>query len=305
MKPEPVEVPLTPACSVCIARSLGIMIPLLTSNRQKQFELLSLAFKRVSEGYARRTKPHPLSVGLYHELYASTAAEDPYEVLKRNSTDAASRAFAEVDRIVSGTSGYVRLRHALAASIVGNLIDFNTAAHEPKLECLADDFARILAEGFVPDHSQRLWDRLRSKTGQVLYLADNAGEVIFDVPLLRLFNEMGWRVVYVVKARPIINDATEADVAGTEIPSLAEVMSSGAWAHGVPKDLVSEEFMDAVKASEFAVSKGQANIETFPEIQDEFRTDCFYITRAKCPNIAKAIGVPTGANVVMLRSYSD
>jgi uncharacterized protein with ATP-grasp and redox domains len=56
-----------------------------------------------------------------------------------------------------------------------------------------------------------------------------------------------------------------------------------------------------VEKSDLVISKGQANIETFPEIQREKEVETYYITRAKCPHISQAVGAKKGDSVVLRR----
>jgi uncharacterized protein with ATP-grasp and redox domains len=96
----------------------------------------------------------------------------------------------------------------------------------------------------------------------------------------------------------MINDATRDDIVGSRIEDLAEVADTGAWAHGVPKKWVSKEFLQLVASADLVISKGQANIETFPELQKETNVETYYITRGKCAHISQAIGATKGQNIV-------
>jgi uncharacterized protein with ATP-grasp and redox domains len=166
------------------------------------------------------------------------------------------------------------------------------------LEKLIEVFEDISRTGLAVDDSEHLWNTLTMKKGRLLYLADNAGEVILDIPLLRLIHSLDWKIDFVVKGQPIINDATIDDIHGTEIEELAAIVDNGAWAHGVPLQFVSKEFLQLVADSDLVISKGQANIETFPEIQRQTNIETYYITRAKCPHISQAVGAKKGDNVV-------
>jgi uncharacterized protein with ATP-grasp and redox domains len=192
-------------------------------------------------------------------------------------------------------------RACIAASIAGNVIDFNTAEHTPDLDRLVDVFDDIIQQGFALDDSDRLWDTLRSKKGKVMFLADNAGEVILDIPLLRLMRGLGWEITFVVKGKAMINDVTTEDVKGTEIEDLTTVVDSGGWAHGVPNEFVSPEFLRLFEESDLIISKGQANIETVPEIQQKTGIETYYITKAKCSHISQAVGAKKGDNVILRR----
>ena len=296
-----IEVPLIPDCSACVANSLKTLIPLLAEDETEQNRLFSIAFKRLSEGYRDNLTPILLSIQLYQELYEIGGVEDPYSEIKRLSNESALRALPLIEKKTDILEGYERLRACLSASIAGNVIDYNTAEHSPDLGALVEVFDSILAEGFALDDSKHLWDSLRSQQGDLVYLADNAGEVILDIPFLRFLKELGWKTTFVVKGQAMINDATEDDVRGTEIEELATVTNSGAWAHGVPVEYVSEEFLRLMGESDLVISKGQANIETVPEIQQKTGVETYYVTKAKCSHISQAVGAMRGDNVVLRR----
>jgi uncharacterized protein with ATP-grasp and redox domains len=277
------------------------LIPLLTQNKEKQFELSNLVYKRLSEGYAKNLSPLILSVTIHQELYESQGVENPYNEIKRLSKEAAQSALPQIEKRIETFLGRDRFLACLAASITGNVIDFNVGEHKPDLDALVDVFEAIRLEGFALDDSDLLWESLNSRTGKLLFLADNAGEVILDIPLLRLLKELDWVITFVVKGRAMINDATLEDVQGTEIEDLTTIRDSGAWAHGVPIEFVSEEFLTLMKDSDLVISKGQANIESVPEIQEKTGVETYYITKAKCSHISRAINATIGDNVVIRR----
>lgn len=296
-----IEVPLIPDCSACIASNLKTLIPRLVEDENEQKRLFSLAFKRLSEGYRDNLAPILISIKLYQELYQIAGVEDPYSEIKRISNESALKALPLIEKKTDILEGYDRLRACLAASIAGNVIDYNTGEHSVDLGALVEVFDAILAEGFAPDDSEHLWRSLKSRTGNLLFLADNAGEVILDIPLLRFLKELGWKTTFVVKGRPIINDATEDDVRGTEIEELTTITNNGAWAYGVPVEYVSKEFLQLMADSDIVISKGQANIETVPEIQQKTGVETYYVTKAKCSHISQAIGAKRGDNVILRR----
>jgi uncharacterized protein with ATP-grasp and redox domains len=298
---DKIEVPLIPDCSACIINSLNIVIPLLAKDEEEQKRLFSFAFRRISEGYREKLSPILLSIQVHQELYTMKGVENPYSEIKRLSNESALKALPLVEKKIDDLEGYERLRACLAASITGNVIDYNVAEHIPDLGSLVKIFDSILAEGFALDDSEHLWRSLKSRTGSLLYLGDNAGEIILDIPFLRFLRELGWKTTFVVKGRAMINDATEDDVRGTEIEELATITNSGAWAHGVPVEHVSKEFLQLVTKSDIVISKGQANIETFPQIQQETGVETYYVTKAKCSHISQAIRAKKGDNVVSRR----
>ena len=296
-----IEVPLIPDCSACIANSLKTLIPLLAKDEEGQNNLFSYAFERMSEGYKNKETPILLSIQLYQELYKMGGIEDPFSEIKKLSNESALKALPQVEKKIKPLKGYSKLRACLAASITGNVIDYNTGEHQPDLESLVEVFDSILSDGFALDDSEHLWRSLNEREGKILFIGDNAGEVILDIPLLRFLKELGWATTFVVKGRAMSNDVTEDDIRGTEIEELATIVNSGAWAHGVPKEYVSKEFLQLMAESDIVISKGQANIETVPEIQRETGVETYYITKAKCSHISRAIGANKGDNVILRR----
>ncbi|MHA2026834.1 MAG: damage-control phosphatase ARMT1 family protein [Candidatus Thorarchaeota archaeon] len=298
---DDIEVPLIPDCSACIVDAMRTLVPLLTDDKDKQFELFNLAYKKLAEGYAKNLTPLVLSVTLHQELYEREGIENPYREIKRRSNEAALKVLPIIEKKIDQLEGRERFQACLVSSITGNVIDFNVGEHKPDLEALADVFDEIVRDGFALDDSDHLWKSLTEKTGKLLFLADNAGEFILDIPLLRFLKELGWETTFVVKGRAMINDATFEDVQGTEIEDLAIITDSGAWAHGVPREFVSKEFLDLFAGSDLIISKGQANIESVPEIQQMNGVETYYITKAKCSHISQAIGAIKGDNVVLRR----
>ena len=302
MQNERIRIPLVPECSSCITNSLGFLIPRLTENVEEQYRLFATAFLYLEEGYRKRTDPLTLSVALYQKLYKDSGNMDPYYDLKQQSRIAAEKALPRVSSLLESMEGYEKFRAALAAAITGNIIDFNTAEHSPDLDSLEETYTEVLETGFDIDDSRLLWERLNASAGELVYLGDNAGEVLLDIPLIKMIAELGWTITFVVKGTPMINDATFEDVQDTEIESLTTVITTGAWAFGTPKNMVSEEFLQAIRTADIVISKGQANIESFPEIADETGSDTYYLLRGKCSHISTTLGIQTGKNLVLQHS---
>ncbi|MHA1780123.1 MAG: damage-control phosphatase ARMT1 family protein [Candidatus Thorarchaeota archaeon] len=295
---DKIEVPLIPRCSACIIHSLIQLAPLLTDDPQEQIRYFAHAMSILSDGFEKRTRPHPLSVAIYTQLYEMAGVTDPYAEIKRSGIKAARNLIPEVDRIVSQYEGLSRLRAALSAAITGNLIDYTTAAHKPNLDTLLQDYYGILTAGFSPDDSAQMWQEIKAHKGHAVLIADNAGESFFDIPLIRLLRDEGWHVTYVVKGGAMANDVTREDIRGTELEELVQIADTGAKAHGVPLGLVSHEFLSLVSEADLMISKGQANVETLPEIQEQLGVAAYYVLKGKCPHIAQALGANSGENIV-------
>ena len=103
----------------------------------------------------------------------------------------------------------------------GNALDFFRSA---------DEIARdMLSQVHFTGSQLQLWrERLDVQPGLLLYLADNAGEQFFDLPLVQSLRESGWQVLYVVKGGPIQNDLARQDLSDSGLlPALEPVSIPG------------------------------------------------------------------------------
>jgi uncharacterized protein with ATP-grasp and redox domains len=171
-------------------------------------------------------------------------------------------------------------------SIAGNIIDLGPA-HE---YCLWDVVDQVLARPFASDDRAFFREAL-ARADRVLYLADNAGETVFDRLLIEVLDVP---VVYAVKGGAILNDATVEDALAAGVNHVAEVISTGSDAPGTILDRCSKEFRRLYERTEFVVAKGQANYETLSNEGPKI----FFLLQVKCPIIARDVGVPVGGIVL-------
>jgi uncharacterized protein with ATP-grasp and redox domains len=178
------------------------------------------------------------------------------------------------------------LETAVRLSIAGNIIDFGPVREYD----LLDVVERVLAQPFAVDHGAALREAL-ARVDHVLYLADNAGETVFDRLLIE---QLELPVLYAVKGGPTLNDATREDALAAGLDQVAEVVSNGSDAPGTILDRCSKEFRKLYDEAELVIAKGQANYETLSAEGPRV----FFLLQTKCPVIARDVGVPTGSIVL-------
>jgi len=131
----------------------------------------------------------------------------------------------------------------------------------------------------------------------VLYLADNAGETVFDRILIEEIKstDKNKEITYAVKEKPIINDALTEDALTCGIDKVAKVISSGSDAPGTILSLCSKTFLNMYKKADMVISKGQGNFEALSATKRRI----FFLFMAKCSVIAENVGCEIG-NVILL-----
>ena len=161
---------------------------------------------------------------------------------------------------------------------------------------MEEEINKIFNENFKSDNNKTVFKyqgfkEILSKVNHIIYLADNAGEVVFDRLLIEeLTEKLGKQVIYIVRDKPVINDALIEDALFCGINKVAKVISSGSDAPGTIMKCCSLEFIELYQNAELIISKGQGNYESLSE-EDK---SIFFLFKAKCPVIAKDVGCRIG-----------
>jgi len=209
---------------------------------------------------------------------------DPYRAVKARSTRKALALYPRLKTLLAEADDPLDV--AMRLSIAGNIIDLGPA-HEYDL---GDAVERVLVQPFAIDDRAAFHEALAG-TDQVLYLADNAGETVFDRLLIEALNVP---VVYAVKGGPILNDATAEDARAAGMDRRATVVSTGSDAPGTILRLCSAGFRRLYEEARLLIAKGQANYETLSAEGPRV----FFLLQTKCPIIARDVGVPVGSIVL-------
>ncbi len=295
---DDIRVRLKPQCATCLMQALTNAINNSTTDPELRFELVSYCLKEVAQGFEHRIEPAPISVKLLEYIRDRTGNIDPYKELKEKSNRIALELISKMKNECNQSDIKARFECYVALAITGNLIDFATGGFVFKFEELENVFHDVLGQGFTIDDSDKILTNLK-KYRHLLYIMDNAGEIVFDIPLIEFLRKQGIDVTVAVKSGPMMNDATLEDARSVGLNKIARVISTGAATMGTPITHVSKEFINEVKNADIIISKGQANLETFPAIQKETRKPTIYILRTKCEVISAVLGVPMHSNILL------
>lgn len=215
-----------------------------------------------------------------------TGVADPYKEQKRFQNDMALAMEDELRGLVAESDN--PMDTALHISVAGNIIDLGTQDEKDINGSVRGALQEALHQRFAVDHSAAFMESL-SNCSDLLFLLDNAGEIVFDKILIEELLEYT-SVTAVVKAGPIINDVTMEDAEYVGLTDVCEVIDNGGAFIGSPIDLVPEHFLERMKAADIIIGKGHGNFETV----DVFDGDVFLMLRAKCDVVAAQMGVTNG-----------
>jgi uncharacterized protein with ATP-grasp and redox domains len=182
-------------------------------------------------------------------------------------------------------------------AIAGNIMEFDIPGHRFTLNSLAT-VLREASKDLAIDDIDKAYE-LAKKANSVLYLADNAGEIVFDTLLVEQLKNMGLKVTYVVKGAPVINDATMEDAVLCNMDKLAdEVITTGCDAVGLQKKEASPEFLKVYDNAELVFAKGMGYAETLTEYK--LLKPHLLMFRTKCVPVANYFCSPRDKNIAKL-----
>lgn len=224
---------------------------------------------------------------LQHKLRELTSVVDPYYKEKQQSNHIALKLYGEWKPKVLVSSDPFNL--ALRLAIAGNIMDYGAS----QVFDVNKTIKKVLNTDFAIDHSNLLKQRIKGAK-HILYLGDNAGEIVFD----KLFIEtiIHPNVVFAVKDAPVLNDVTFQDAEEVGLYDVADVISNGYDASSTLLEKCSKEFLDVYNSADLIISKGQGNLEG---LIDEKDPRIFFLFMVKCDVIAERVGVEKGSFVVI------
>jgi hypothetical protein len=223
---------------------------------------------------------------LHNILKHYTNNPDPYRKEKKEYNDQAMNLVPEAEKLIKHSDD--PFTSALRIAIAGNIIDFAVNDYFNIFRTIE----KALDSDFSIDHSERLKKALENARS-VLYLGDNAGEIVFD----RLFIETirHPNLTYVVRGGPVINDATMEDAEYTGMTKVTNVISNE---YDAPSTLVHKSgklFQNYFEKADLILSKGQGNLEGLLPSMDK---RIFYLLMVKCDVIAEYLKVEKESLVV-------
>jgi hypothetical protein len=245
--------------------------------------------------------PPENSVAVYAAIARVTGCADPYLALKKASNEQALAILPELIREVAGSE--VPLIAALRLAIAGNIIDYGALRSFD----VGGALARARAMDLAIDASRELFElacRLPEKS-RVLYLADNCGEIVYDSLVIRCLVDLGLEVTVAVKEGPIINDALLADALACGLDRYARIITNGTACPGTPLASCSAEFLQAFRAADLILAKGQGNFETLSEAVAESDAEIFFLLTIKCPVVGAHLARLTGKSVADLPGHGE
>ena len=274
-----------PECFPCFLRQVVLALRNVDLDSRDKIEVLKETLKDVEKTDPDLTPAHTTTH--IHRRVREMLGCDPFEEVKQRYNRVGLSLYNELRGIVDSSDDPLMV--ATRLSVAGNAIDFGIYTDID----IHGEIKRALNEQFGIDHFSVFKEKVITHR-QILYLLDNAGEIVFDRLLIETLTSMGKEVTAVVKGSPVINDATMKDAIETGLLEICQVVDNGSDAIGTIIQWASQDFRALYKSAPFVISKGQGNFETLLGDDKEIS----FLFQSKCDVVSSKLGVRKDSMII-------
>ncbi len=245
-------------------------------------EILFQAYSMMDSLWDEGRTPPAIANKLHSFIRDKTGVHDPYLPIKTKEVEEARKAIEGFHTVFPET-----LEGVIKHSALGNSMDF--FCH--------DGFT---AEGFdFSGNMDKIAEEIYTKGKTVLMFADNVGEFLFDIRLIRFLEDLGKTVFYAVKEGPIQNDLSMPDVERFGFRNIfSDIISTGTDEVGIRKETLRGKIKELWEDDGIVIAKGMGNYETISEFND--RRSVIHIMKVKCPTVAHAVDRKIGQYIAII-----
>ena len=278
-------------CIPCFTRQTLDVVRTVTDDPDVHRRVIKQVLSRIAEMDLSQSPP-TMAQYIHRAIREATGNPDPYREIKEAFNRLALSLYPSLKARVEASDD--PLATAVSLAIAGNLIDFGARRSLSEDEFLREIEAAV-RKTITGETLEVLRERIPS-AADILYLGDNAGEIVLDRLLVEALPLE--RTTFVVKGGPVINDATREDAERAGLTQIVEVIDNGSDAPGTLLEDCSAAFRDRILNADLIIAKGQGNYETL----DEMDLPIFYLLKVKCPVVARDVGCPVGTPLLV---YAD
>jgi uncharacterized protein with ATP-grasp and redox domains len=280
-------------CIPCLVRQVLDSVRMVTDDKQLHEKVMRQALYLSSQMDLMQSPP-AMAQKIHRFIREITGVQDPYREVKNRFNRLALQMYPELKQQVEASAD--PLDTAVRLAIAGNIIDFgvDSAVEESRVEsAIAEALTGLLDKEMLEEFGDAM-----SRAEDILYLGDNAGEIVFDRLLIEQLPCE--KITFVVKGRPILNDAVMEDAQIVGLTDMVDVIDNGSDAPGTILESCSETFRRRFDQSDLIIAKGQGNYETLSEVDKNI----FFLVRPKCSVLARHLGREIGSLVLSGSNHS-
>ena len=276
-------------CISCIIRQTIEILRRIVRSEKKRQRILAAVIGKMAKVDIHKMSPPEATKYAHDEIQRITGIKDLYKEPKKQNNREALQLYPYLKRLVRKARDPLLM--AVRLAIAGNIIDYGALAEFDIKHTVKDVLGKKFA---VSDYKRFRRDLKKAKL--LLYIGDNAGEIVFDRVLIEeLIKKI--EVVFVVKSKPVLNDVLMEDAKMVGLDKVVKVIKSGSDFAGTIPSKGTKEFKELYKSAEMVISKGQGNFETL----DQEKKNIYFLLKMKCPSLGRVTGFKAG-DIILKRS---
>lgn len=272
------------SCRGCIRKKIKGYAELYQVPEEKREKVVREAEQYMDEADGRWSAPR-IVTGVLDLMKEVSATPDPYEKTKRAYN--MLLLGMEEQLFQKNRRAEDKLKAALQCAVAGNYIDFGALddVNEEKLKGILESSHEIALDRQELENLRKELKEAR----QLMYIADNAGEIVLDKVCIRILKELypQLEVTVLVRGEPVLNDATVEDAGLIGLDKMAKILSNGSDIPGTEYDQISEEAKESISRADLCIAKGQGNFESLRECGENI----YYLFLCKCELFVKRFQV--------------
>jgi len=296
---------IKPSCGTCLMKIAYELAIRSTKDNLKQIEIIKESLKILSD-ISQDSFTTELSSKIIEKVEELTGIKDPYKKEKKESNEIILSLEPYMVKLIASISDpFEKFYKTLLLTIFGNVIDFATGNYEFELsvENLKEQMNDILKSKPTIDDSRKFYDLIKNGDKNILYIVDNAGEIVCDKLLIENLSNYNNKINVVVRSGPLVNDATIEDALSINLSKIknVKIIQANRFCLGFLYNNLTSEFKFALEESDIIISKGQNNFETIIKYQDNLKNKIIVlILKLKCKPLADFVGVKKGDFIIKI-----
>ena len=288
---------IKPDCIPCILNMAIISMRMLPLEESRIKELYSKILKIPGLRGQRWDISSPEVIELVMQLIVNAINNpDPFRNLK-----------AEQNRNIQGIQPFLKeildeasdpLHAAVKLAILGNTIDLMMGDRPTDIE-------NSIIEKLKPSIPKKAYFDFREnlkKCRSLVYIGDNAGEIVFDKLLIEVIQKIyDLDVVFIVRSIPTLNDATLNEARSVGMDETATIVENGidGPCPGTILSRCSGEVNELISNADLIISKGGGNFDTLDEEKKaSLKKPVSFMLLSKCQPYYESLHVEVGLPIL-------
>jgi len=276
---------ITDECLECIYKQSVRVCDTLGVDKVKKDEIL-MQSKKMIDNMSFNLSPPQNAAPMYEMIAQKIGVKDLYYRYKQDSIKLALQFNEYCQEIIDSADDKLYL--ATKVAIIGNVIDL-ASTH---LFDLSYEVKNVINHKFAIDESKALKIKIK-EANNIVYLADNAGEDVFDKLYIKTIKELYPDIVvyYFVRGKPIINDLIVSDLKLSKIDEVATIIDTKASTPGIVRESLQAKAKELFEDADLIISKGMGNYECLNEQKE---LPIFFLLKIKCQVVANSLNQNIG-----------